>query len=130
MHIIARRLLFMSADLLLSGASARARYTYTTLDDPNGVEGTIATGVSGNPIVGISYDGVADGVLYNHSLMKVALRLIAKVALFLVCLALSLTPARAQKQHTPHPTAPTAPTPTETARLTRAYLDGHRLQSP
>jgi len=42
--------------LLGAAATAQAQYTYTTLDDPLGVNGTIAIGISGNNVVGYYVD--------------------------------------------------------------------------
>jgi hypothetical protein len=55
--------------LLGAAATAQAQYTYTTLDDPLGVNGTIAIGISGNNVVGYYNDssGNNNGFLYNGS---------------------------------------------------------------
>ena len=58
------KILSRTALALLLAVTARAQnYNYTTIDDPLGVEGTIANGISGNNIVGHYSDssGTAHG---------------------------------------------------------------------
>ncbi len=54
---------------LWAGPATAATYTFTTLNDPLGVDGTIATGIDGNNIVGGYRDatGTMHGFLYNGS---------------------------------------------------------------
>jgi hypothetical protein len=60
-------LLFMLVNAL--GTSKASAISFTTLDDPFGVKGTFAEGVSGNDVVGYYVDSasIAHGFLYNGS---------------------------------------------------------------
>ncbi len=55
--------------LALAASQSYAAFTFTTIDDPSGVNGTLPNGIDGNNVVGGYYDAgfAGHGFLYNTS---------------------------------------------------------------